>query len=252
MARMTPDPAALMPPAQHLLATILPSANTVVERTTIAMLRDLPVAPLFTRVAKRGATDPFPDRHDTEALLAAAELLADARPDAIVPSAGKGAVIGLEHDRALVAAIRARTGIPADTPGLALLRALGALGATRIALIGPHDVGYNARAAHGLAREGIETLAEASLGMTDNLSFASVGFDAVAAMARQVARAPGVQAVVAWNTNCAAAPLAAALEAELGLPFLDATALGVWGGLAVAGAATRLGPAWGRLFTLEA
>lgn len=248
---MMPDPAALMPPAQRLLATILPSANTVVERTTVAMLHGLPVAPLFTRVAKRGATDPFPDRHDTDALLEAAALLADAGPDAIVPSAGKGAVIGLDHDRALVAAITARTGIPADTPGLALLRALRALGATRIALIGPHDAGYNARAARGLASEGIATLAEASLGMTDNLSFASVGFDAIAAMARQVACVPGMQAIVAWNTNCAAAPLAATLEAECGLPFLDATALGIWGGLAVAGVGTRPGPDWGRLFTLE-
>ena len=251
MAQPPPDPAALLPAAHHLLATILPSANTVVERTTIAMLHGLPVAPLFTRMATRGATDPFPDSHDTQALLDAAALLADARPEAIVLSAGKGAVIGIDHDRALVAAIADRTGIAADTPGLALLRALRALSARRIALIGPHDAGYNMRTARGLAAEGIETLAEASLGLADNLSFASTGFEAIAAMARQVARVPALQAVVAWNTNCAAAPLAAQLEAELGLPVLDATALGIWGGLGVAGISVRPGPEWGRLFGLE-
>ena len=251
MAGPPPEPAALLPSPRHLLATILPSANTVVERTTIAMLGGLPVAPLFTRMAKRGATDPFPDRHDMAALLDAAMLLADARPDAIVLSAGKGAVIGLDHDRALVGAISDRTGIPADTPGLALMRALRALGATRIALIGPHEAGYNARAAAGLAAEGVETLAEASLGLTDNLSFASVGFAAIAAMARRVARRPGLQAIVAWNTNCAAAPLAAQLEAELGLPLLDATALGIWGGLGVGRIRARPGSHWGRLFGLE-
>lgn len=240
----------MLDPSPRLLATLLPSANTVVERTTIALLRDLPVAPLFTRVPKRGAVDPFPDSHDTERLLAAAELLADARPDAIVLSAGKGAVIGLEHDRALVAAIRARFGIPVDTPGLALTRALAALGVARIGLIGPHARDYNACATRGLAAEGIEVLAEASLGLKDNLSFASVRADVVAAMARQVARAPGVGAVVAWNTNCLAAHLAAGLEAELGIPVLDATALGVWGGLSVAGIAARPGPGWGRLFGL--
>jgi maleate isomerase len=249
---MFPDPAALLPPAPRLLATLLPSANTVVERTTIALLHGLKVAPLFTRVPKRGAVDPFPDSHDTEGLLAAAELLADARPDAIVLSAGKGAAIGLEHDRALVAAIRGRFGIPADTPGLALLRALAALGITRIGLIGPHARGFNDRVAQGLAAEGITVLAQAALGLADNLAFASVRGDVLAAMARQVARAEGVQAVVAWNTNSAAAPLAATLEAELGLPLLDATALGVWGGLGVAGIAARPGPGWGRLFTLEA
>ena len=247
-----PDPSALMHPAPRLLGTILPSANTVVERTIVAMLRDLPgVAPLFTRIPKRGGTDPLPDRHDLPMLLEAADLLADARPDAIVFNAGKGATIGLDHDRALVDAIASRTGIPADTSGLALLRALRALDATRIALIGPHPSDYNRRAAAGLRAEGVETVAERGLGITDNITFASVGADAIAAMARAVARAEGVQAVVAWNTNCGAAPLAASLESELGLPFLDATALGIWGGLAVARIAERPGPAWGRLFTLE-
>lgn len=247
-----PPPPAVLHPVPRLLGTILPSANTVVERTTAAMLHGLPgVAPIFTRIPKRGAADPLPDRHDLPALLEAAELLADARPDAIVVSAGKGAVIGLDHDRALVGAIAARTGVPADTPGLALLRALRALGAARIALIGPHPSGYNRRAAAGLRAEGIETVAEIGLGIEDNLAFALVGPDRAAAMAREAARADGVEAVVAWNTNFGAAPLAAALEAELGLPFLDATALGVWGGLLAARIAPRPGPEWGRLFGPE-
>jgi maleate isomerase len=245
------DAATLMHPAPRLLATILPSANTVVERTTQALLRDLPnVVPIFSRVAKRGAIDPFPDGYDWDALLGAAELLADARPDALVWSASKGAVIGLEHDRELVRRVTAATGLPCDTSGLALLRALAALGATRIALIGPHTRDYNLRAARGLAAEGVETVAEASLGITDNLAYATVGYEAVAALVRRVAK-PGVQAVVMWNTNCAAAPLAAALEAETGIPLLDATALGVWGGLAAAGMPERPGAAWGRLFNLE-
>ncbi|MGG5885695.1 hypothetical protein ACLF3G_01060 [Falsiroseomonas sp. HC035] len=246
-----PDATTLMHPAPRLLATILPSANTVVERTTQALLRDLPgVVPIFSRVAKRGAVDPFPDSYDWEALLSAADLLADAKPDALVWSASKGALIGLEHDRELVRRVRAATGLPCDTSGLALLRALAALGATRIALIGPHTRDYNLRAARGLAAEGIEMVAEASLGITDNLTYATVGYDSVAALVRQVAK-PGVQAIVMWNTNCAAAPLAAALEAETGIPLLDATALGVWGGLAAAGIAERPGAAWGRLFSLE-
>ena len=230
---------------------MLPSANRVVEPVTAALLRGLGVTPIFTRFAKRGATDPFPDRHDTDALLQAAELLADALPAAIVLSAGKGAVIGLPHDRALADAITRRTGIPAATPALAVPDALRALGGlSRIALIGPHDAAYNARAARGFAEAGIETVAEASLGIADNLAFADVGPGAIAEMARRAA-APGVQAILAWNTNCAAAPLAAAMEAELGLPFLDATSLGVWAGLRAAGISARPGPEWGRLFSLQ-
>ncbi|NKC30829.1 aspartate racemase/maleate isomerase family protein [Falsiroseomonas selenitidurans] len=241
---------ALMPPAPLLLATILPSANTVVERTTQALLRHLPgVLPSFTRVAKRGAVDPFPDSYDWDALLGAAALLADARPAALVWSASKGAVIGLRHDRELVARIRDATGLPCATAGLALLEALGALRARRVALIGPHTREYNLRAARGLAMEGVEMVAEASLGMTDNLSFASLDHAGVAALARQVAR-PGVEAIILWNTNCAGAALAAGLEAECGIPLLDATALGVWGGLRAAGIAETPGPEWGRLFRL--
>ena len=55
------------------------------------------------------------------------------------------------HDRALADAILHRTGIVATTPALALPVALCALGVSRIALIGPHDRGYNLRAARGLA-----------------------------------------------------------------------------------------------------
>lgn len=245
------DPETLMPQAPRLLATILPSANTVVERTTQALLRGLPgVMPIFTRVAKRGAVDPFPDSYDWEALLGAAELLADAKPDAIIWSASKGAVIGLEHDRELMRRVREATGLPCDTSGLALLRALAALKVRRVALIGPHTRDYNLRAARGLAAEGVEMVAEASLGLTDNLSFASIGYESVSGLVRQVAR-PGVEAIIMWNTNCAAAPLAAAMEAETGIPVLDATALGVWGGLEMAGIPQRPGPEWGRLFSIE-
>jgi maleate isomerase len=238
-------------PAPQLLGIMLPSANTVVEPVTTEILRGLGVTPLFTRFAKRGATDPSPDRHDLDALLAAADLLADARPAAIVLAAGKGAVIGLMHDRALADAILHRTGIVATTPALALPVALRALGVSRIALIGPHDRGYNLRAARGLAEAGIETVAEESLGLSDNLAFASVGPGAITAQARRAAAAPGVQAIVAWNTNCATAPLAGALEAELGLPVLDATALGVWAGLGAACIAARPYSAWGRLFAIQ-
>lgn len=94
-------------------------------------------------------------------------------------------------------------------------------------------------------------VAEASLGITDNLAFASLGHAGVADLVRHVAR-PDVQAIIMRNINCAAAALVATLEAETGIPLLDATALGVWGGLGAAGIAESPGPDRGRLFTLPA
>jgi maleate isomerase len=243
----------LLPDATHWLATLLPSANRVVEPVTHALLRSQPgIGSLFTRVARRGAVDPFPDRHDIDALVDAARLLADAKPDAMVFSAGKGAVIGLAQDRALAARVLAETGVPLTTPGLALLRALRGFGINQIALAGPHEAAYNRRAAQGFAAEGIDTRAESSLGLTDNLAFAAVGPQEVARLVREAAAAPGVQAVVVWNTNCLAAPLVAGLEAELGMPVLDATMLGVWDGLRLAGVGARPAPEWGRLFAFDA
>jgi len=244
--------ARLLPPPRHRLATLLPSANIVVETLTQALLRPMPeVAALFTRIPKRGAGDPFPDSHDWSALEDAAALLADAKPDALIFNAGKGAAIGLAQDRELAARIWQKFGLPLTTPGLALIRALRVLNIQKIALAGPHKQSYNHSVSIGLAVEGIETVAEASLGLTDNLSYAGVDRAELAMMIRRVGRAKGVQAVVVWNTNCFAAPLAAGLEAELGIPVLDATALGVWDGLRLAGVGARLAPEWGRLFALE-
>jgi len=197
---------------------------------TIDLLRGSDVLPIFTRVPKRGAVDPHPDAYDLGAMLEAAVLLADARPGAIVWNASKGGVIGFEQDRDLVARITAATGVPADTSALALLRALAKLDARRIAIVGPHEDAYNRRAAARLAGEGFETVWTEGLGVTDNLAFADVPEAALDAIIRRAAAARP-DAVVVWNTNCHAAPLVPALEAELGVAVLDATALGVTAGL---------------------
>jgi maleate isomerase len=233
---MTPE--ALLPPAPRLLATITPSGNTVVERTTQAMLRGLPeVAALFTRIPVHGSSDPYPDGYHP-AMLEAAALLAHAQPTAIVWNGSKGGAIGVAQDAALVDRIEAATGIPADTSTLALHRAAKAAGARRFGLISPYADGYQQRLVAQLARDGIAVIAEASLGMTDNLAYAGVPYATILAQARRVAAArPDV--ILAWCTNYPAAPLAAAIEAETGIPLWDATTLGVIGGLRRAGIASR-------------
>ena len=57
------------------------------------------------------------------------------------------------------------------------------------------------------------------------------------------------QAIVCLCTNFPAAVMAAPLEAELGLPVFDSTALGVWHALRIAGIDTTPAAArWGSLF----
>jgi maleate isomerase len=229
------------------IATITPSANTVVERTTIAMLRDMPqLVPVFSRLAVHGTQDLFPDSYDEAGMLAAATLLSHAQPAAIVWNGSKGGAIGLKHDSALVAQITEQTALPAVTSGLMLRRMMAAHGFSRIGLVTPYAVGYVEKLAARFAIEGWEVVAESHLGMTDNLSYATVPFATIRAQALEVAAArPDL--LLAWCTNYPAAPLAAEIEAQTGLPFWDATALGVLAALQAGGITARPGPAWGSL-----
>ncbi|RVT97014.1 hypothetical protein EOD42_11510 [Rhodovarius crocodyli] len=119
-------------------------------------------------------------------------------------------------------------------------------GFRRIGLVTPYTAAYQARLHAGFAAEGWEVAGESMLGMTDNLSYASVPFARIAEQAREVA-AGKPDLLLAWCTNYAAAPVAAQIEAETGIPFWDATALGVLAGLEAAGVAERPGAAWGSL-----
>ena len=85
--------------------------------------------------------------------------------------------------------------------------------------------------------------------MSDNLSYAGVPIDAIAAMLREVAAAKP-QALVCLCTNFPAAVVAAPMEVELGIPVYDSTALGVWHALKLCGVDTRAAAAlWGSLFS---
>lgn len=242
-----PDPASLMAPAPRLFATITPSGNTVVERTTQAILRGVGgAASVFSRTAVHGARDLYPDSYDWDSMLHAAELLAHAMPELILWNGSKGGAIGFDADRDLCARITARTGIVAETSALVLERLLSARGLRRIGLVTPYAESYQRKLIARLATAGVMTVAESHLGMTDNLSFAAVPYATILEQARTVAAA-GPDIILAWCTNYPAAPIAAAAEAAVGIPFWDATALGVKGALSALGQAGP-GAAWGSLF----
>jgi maleate isomerase len=140
------------------------------------------------------------------------------------------------------------TGIRATTSMLGFDALMKARRLGRIGVVTPYSDDGHARTLACLAGEGYEVVADAHAGLSDNLSYASLPLAQIAAMARTVAaRRP--QAIVCLCTNMPAAVLAAPLEAELGLPVYDSTALGVWHALALLGIDCRAAvPAWGSLF----
>ncbi len=233
----------------HAIGVITPSGNVVVERVTTALLASVPtVSAHYARIGVRGAVDPFPDSYDTDGMLTAARLLADARPALIVWNGSKGGAIGIAHDRALVAAIEDATGIAATTSTLALETVLRDTGARRIALATPYAEAYQRKLAARFAEWGLETVAESHLGLTDNLSYASAPLGTIAGQIETVAAARP-DAILTWCTNYAAAIVVAEAEKRARIPVYDATTLPLWAALRRLGIDTApLAPRWGSLF----
>jgi maleate isomerase len=204
----------------------------------------------FARIpVTRIGLDERADRQfSTDAMLDAARLLADADVDVVTWGGTAGSWLGLEYDRALCAAVTEATGIPATTSTLALLDAMRAYGVTRLGLAVPYTDDVVARIADVYRGAGVEVVASAALGLTENAAFAEVTGEQVDKL---VATAAGssdgevhdgeVHAVAVVCTNVFGAGRVVDAEARLGIPVLDSTSATVWQvlGTAVAG--------WGEL-----
>ena len=234
------------------IGMLVPSSNTVAEPATAAMLQGVAGVTLHVarfRVTRLDTSAEALAQFQADPLLAAADMLMDARVHSVCLNATAACYTGMRHDRALVAALAAR-GIAADTAMLALLELLGMLKAKRIGLVTPflHDV--QDATIRVLAEEGIEVLAERHLNDPGNFSFARFPESQVAALTREVAATPGLQAIAIISTNLRGARAAAEVEAETGIPVLDTCATALWGALRCAGVAPSVVQGWGRLFDL--
>jgi maleate isomerase len=230
------------------LATITPSANRVVEDVTQAICRDLQdVSVHFTRIPVHGDTTAAAG-YDWERMSDAAVLLSHAMPDCICWNGTKGGALGFDADRELCSRLGATTRLPVVTSALAILELLQVLRAERIALVTPYDAAYQAKCIMGFAAQGIACVSERHSDLIDNLTYASVREDEIAAMTRAAAAEGSPKAVVFFCTNFNGARIGAALEQEIGLPVLDSTAVGVWAALKTAGYDTSRVRGWGGLF----
>lgn len=249
MATATLSPRERFAAPRKFVGWITPSANTVVERVTLGILREFPeVSAHFSRTSVVGATDPFPASYDFDDMLAAARLLGHANLDVVAWNGSKGGSLDFALDRDLVARIEHLTGARSTTSTLAIDEVFREDGVRRFALACPYVDAYRDRIVATFGREGYECVAARNCGLSDNYSFSQIAPDAIVAMLRDVARAKP-QAIVTFCTNFPAAPLAAEMEDELGVPIYDTVTMAVWGALRAAGVATSPGRAWGRVFS---
>jgi maleate isomerase len=227
--------------------TITPSSNVVVEQVTFAMLRDIPdVSAHFARFGFAGSAAQFDNDYDWDRMLEAAGLLADAKLDAIYWNGSRGGTLGFDRDRLLCERITAAHGVPASTSTLALDELLGAARIDRIGFVTPYVDVLNEQIAGVWGAAGYDVVTTIGEGLTDNFSYSTIAPERLRAMAHRAAGA-GPDALVFYCTNMRAAPLCGLLEAELGIPVLDAVSAGVWKALDLVGGGAGLAARWGRL-----
>ena len=232
------------------LGVLTPSSNTALEPLTSALATAVPgCSAHFSRfkVTEISLSTQALGQFDDSKILAAAELLADARVDVIGWSGTSSGWLGFDADRRLVERITERTGIPATTAVLALNELLALRGVTRLALVTPYTADVQQRIVDNYRTIGIEIVAERHLGICVNHDFAMVEPDHLLALMHEVAPARP-QAITTFCTNLRAAALAERVEAELDIPLLDTVSTTVWGMLRAVGADPSVVHGWGRLF----
>ena len=232
------------------LGVLTPSSNTALEPLTSAIVAGLPGASVhFSRfkVTEIALDDRALGQFDDSKILAAADLLADAKVDVIGWSGTSSGWLGFDADLRLCERIRERTGIPATTAVLALNELLALRGVKRLAFVTPYTGDVQARIIGNYQQLGIEVVAERHLGIRVNHDFAGVEPQALLALMREVAPHEP-QAITTFCTNLRAAPLAQQVERELGIPLLDTVSTTVWGMLRMAGVPTAQLAGWGEMF----
>lgn len=232
------------------LGMLTPSSNTALEPVTQRLLAGLPeVSVHFSRfpVTEIALSPGALAQFDDTPILRAAELLAHAKVSVIAWNGTSSGWLGFEADHRLCRRITEATGIPATTSMLALNQLLALRGVRSIAFVTPYLDAVQARIVANYRALGFEVRGERHLGLQDNFSFSEVTPTQLATMAREVAAArPDAIAVVC--TNLHAAPLAEALEAELGIAVYDTIATAAWKALRVSGVDARRVVGWGSLF----
>lgn len=232
------------------IGVLTPSSNTALEPLTSALAAEVPnCSAHFSRftVTEIALSDRALGQFDDSKILAAAELLADAKVDVIAWSGTSSGWLGFDADQRLVERIHKRTGIAATTAVLALNELLALRDIRRLALVTPYTTDVQQRIIDNYAARGIDVVAERHLGICVNHDFAQVEPQLLRELMGEVASAQP-QAITTFCTNLRAAPLADAIEAEFDIPLLDTVSTTVWGALRAIGADPSAVQGWGRLF----
>ncbi|KAH8701584.1 hypothetical protein BGW36DRAFT_371144 [Talaromyces proteolyticus] len=231
------------------LGILTPSSNTSLEPLTQAIISQLPnVTVHFSRftVLKISLEKDALLQFQTDKIVEAATLLADANVDMIGWSGTSSGWLGFQADEALCVAITAATGIPATTSVLALNRAVKALGIKELGLVTPYQDDVQRAIIQTYATINVDCSKEKHLGLVTNASFSEVTCAVLDEMVASVATRD-VKAISTFCTNLYAAQRIAHWEDKHNIIVLDTVVTVIWDMLCGCGVDSSGVKGWGRL-----
>ena len=229
----------------------VPFTNTNIE-PDMMMLRPERVSLHFARLGGYDA-DEIPDE-DQMASLGAADmeeplrLIQGAKPDVVFYGCTSATLThGPDFDRNLAATISAQSGAKTVTAAGALVHAIRALGAHRVAFASPYVPAINDQAIAFLASEGIETVSRADVeGTLDNEGQGAMTPEDVIVLAKR-ADSTNARAVVLSCTDMRSVEAIDRLERELGKPVVTSNQAMMFQAMEMAGL-TEAPTGFGQLF----
>lgn len=231
---------------------LTPSSNTVLEPYTSAMFAQLEGAASVHfgrfKVVEISMRQASQSQFTLGPILEAAERLAEARVGCIAWNGTSASWLGLDKDRDLCAQIEQTTGCAATSTVLAFEDFFKHAGIKKIGLVTPYLSEIQDRIIENYGARGLNIVADRRLEDKGNYSFAEHGTDLIAGMVRDVARAKP-EAIAVLCTNFRGAPIAANLEAELGIPIIDSVSITAAQTMRVVGVDPTKVTGWGSIFS---
>jgi maleate isomerase len=230
---------------------ITPSSNTAAEPLTMAMTQQISsrISTHFSRVPVRNLTlgSQDIDQFQTQKLVDAASLLADAGLDAILWNGTSGSWTGkgFEADLELCEEIQRITGVLASTASLAQVDVLKQYGVKNFGLAVPYVEEPTLKIIETYGQRGFTAVKSARLDETENKAIGNTPFELIRHLLRD-ADSPDAECIVVACTNLPAAVMLDEMEAELGKPVFDSIAVTLWKALKMTGIDVPL-HGWGKL-----
>ncbi|ASJ76039.1 aspartate/glutamate racemase family protein [Granulosicoccus antarcticus] len=235
------------------IGMLTPSSNTVIEpytsRLFMPFMETVSVHYARFKVTGISLSPESVKQFDHDTIMEAAHRLAEASVDCIAWSGTAAAWLGMEQEQALCRRITEETGIRATSTMAAFAEAVERLGAKRLALITPYTSEIQDAIIARYQAAGFEIVHDTRLEDQGNFSFATYPSDQIKGYAMSAAESKP-DAILIVCTNFRGAPIAAEVEAAIGIPVIDSVSITAWQTLRLVGEDPSEIMGWGSVFAL--